>query len=92
METPSISQIIKSIFEAGNLPRIPKKIRMSPKLFDLIQHHYEKELLYTAAFPTNITIWRGTPIEIDLDLFGYTYELVYEEDDYVRHTNIRRIN
>jgi hypothetical protein len=27
-----------------------------------------------------------------LDLFGYTYELVYEGDDYVRHTNIRRIN
>ena len=75
--TPSISQIIESLLEANTLPRVPKKIKMSPKLFHLIQHQYEKELLYTAAFPTNMTIWRGTPIEIDLNLFGYTYELVY---------------
>lgn len=80
METPSISQIIKAIFEADNFPRVPKKIRMSPKLFHLIQHHYEKELLYTVAFPTHMTIWRGTPIEIDLNLFGYTYEPIYEEN------------
>ena len=78
METPSISQIIKTIFEADTLPRVPKKIKMSPKLFDLIQHHYEKELLYTAAFPTHMTVWRGTPIEIDLNLFGYTYEVIYD--------------
>ena len=78
MNTPSISQIIKAIFESDYLSRAPKKIRMSPKLFDLIQHHYEKELLYTIAFPTNMTIWRGTPIEIDLDLFGYTYEVIYD--------------
>lgn len=80
METPSISQIIKAIFESEYIPCVPKKIKMSPKLFDLIQHHYEKELLYTAAFPVHMTIWRGTPIEIDLDLFGYTYEVIYEED------------
>ena len=80
MNTPSISQIIKAIFESDYLPRIPKQIRMSPKLFDLIQHHYEKELTYTIAFPTNMTIWRGTPIEIDLDLFGYTYKIVYEDE------------
>ena len=79
--TPSMTQIIESLLEADNLPRVPKKIRMSPKLFDSIQHHYEKELLYTVAFPTNMTIWRGIPIEIDADLFGYTYELVYEENN-----------
>lgn len=78
--TTSMKQIIETLLEAGNLPRIPKKIRMSPKLFDLIQHHYEKELLYTAAFPVHMTIWRGTPIEIDLDLFGYTYEVIYKEN------------
>jgi hypothetical protein len=25
--------------------------------------------------------WEGIPIEIDTDLFGYTYELVYEENN-----------
>lgn len=78
MKTPSISQIIQTIFESNCVPRVTKKIRMSPKIFDLIQHHYEKELLYTTAFPTNMTIWRGVPIEIDLNLLGYTYEVIYD--------------
>lgn len=81
-ETTSITQLIESILdETDALPRVPKKIKASPRLFYLAGHYYEQDMIYDATFPVKTAVWQGIPIEMDLDLFGYTYQLVYEEVD-----------
>lgn len=77
MSTPSMTQIIKSLLEADNLPRIPRKIKVSPIAYQCLCFAYEKTWISSIEDER----WDGIPIEIDTDLFGYTYELVYEENN-----------
>lgn len=70
---PSMTQIIESLLEADNLPRVPRKIKVSPNTYQYLNSACEKKWIASVEDET----WDGIPIEIDLDLFGYTYELVY---------------
>lgn len=73
MNTSSMKQIIETLLEADNLPRIPKKIKVSPNMYQALNFACEKKFISSIE---DIT-WQGMPVEIDRDLFGYTYELVY---------------
>lgn len=73
--TPSMAQIIESMLEADNLPRVPKKIKVSPTTFQALQFAYDKTWIASIEDER----WDSIPIEIDMDLFGYTYQLIYEE-------------
>ena len=76
MSTPSMAQIIESLLEADNLPRIPKKIKVSWNAYQALNFAYEKTWMASIKDER----WDSIPIEIDTDLFGYTYELIYEEE------------
>ena len=73
MNTPSMTQIIESMLEADNLPRIPKKIKVSWNAYQALNFACEKTWIGSIKDER----WDSVPIEIDMDLFGYTYELVY---------------
>ena len=73
METPSMTQIIESLLEANTLPRVPKKIKMSFSTYQLLSSIYERPVI------VGDVTWEGIPAEIDWDLFGYTYEVIYDE-------------
>ena len=71
-ESP-MTQIIETMLEADTLLRIPKKIKVSPNMYQVLNSACEKK--WIASIEDEM--WEGIPIEIDLDLFGYTYEPVY---------------
>lgn len=71
--TLSMTQIIETLLEADNLPRIPKKVKVSPNMYQLLNSVCEKKFISSIED----MMWDGIPVEIDRDLFGYTYELVY---------------
>ena len=73
MKTLSVEQIIESMLEADNLPRVPKKIKMSFSTYQLLSSIYERPLI------VGDTTWEGIPAEIDWDLFGYTCEVIYDD-------------
>ncbi len=73
MNTTSITQIIESLLESDNLPRNPKRIKVSPNMYQLLNSMREKNWMPSVEYET----FYGIPVEIDRDLFGYTYELVY---------------
>lgn len=73
MNTPSMTQIIETLLEVDNLPRVIKKIKVSPNMYQLLNSMREKDWIPSVEFETIY----GVPVEIDRDLFGYTYELVY---------------
>lgn len=73
MNAPSMTQIIETLLEADNLPQIPKKIKVSPNMYQLLNSMREKDWIPSVDVETIY----GIPIEIDCDLFGYTYKLVY---------------
>ena len=73
MNIPSITQIIESLLEADNLPRNPKKVKISITMYQLLNSMREKNWIPSVEYETIC----GIPVEIDLDLFGYTYEFVY---------------
>ena len=73
MNTPSVTQIIETLLETDNLPRIPKQIKVSPNMHQLLNSMREKDWIPSVDVETIC----GIPVEIDRDLFGYTYELVY---------------
>lgn len=73
MHNPSMEQIIKSLRTAYALPRIPKKIKMSYNAYQLLKSACDMRWIASVEDER----WDGIPVEIDHDLFGYTYELVY---------------
>lgn len=73
MNTQSMTQIIETLLETDNLPRNPKKIKVSPNMYQLLNSMREKDWIPSVEYETIC----GIPVEIDRDLFGYTYELVY---------------
>ena len=73
MNATSVTQIIESLLEADNLPRVPKKIKVSPSMYQLLRSACDTIWIASIGDET----WEGILIEIDRDLFGYTYELVY---------------
>ena len=73
MNTPSMTQIIEALLEADNIPRNPKKIKVSPNMYQLLNSMRENDWIPSVDVETIY----GIPVEIDRDLFGYTYELVY---------------
>lgn len=75
--TTSMKQIIETLLEADTLPRMPRKIKMSYNAYQLLNSMIEKEWVPGIEDMR----WDGIPIEIDADLFGYTYKLVYEENN-----------
>lgn len=75
--TTSMKQIIETILEADTLPRVPRKIKMSYNAYQLLQSACDKRWIASIEDER----WDGIPIEIDTDLFGYTYQLVYEEEN-----------
>ena len=75
--TTSMKQIIETLLEADTLPRMPRKIKMSYNAYHLLNSMIEKEWVPGIEDMR----WDGIPIETDADLFGYTYELVYEENN-----------
>lgn len=72
----SLTEIIESILASDALPRIPKKIKMSYNAYQLLKSMCDTRWIASIEDER----WDGIPIEIDMDLFGYTYELVYEEN------------
>ena len=58
-------------------PPTLKKIKVSPKLFDLIRHYFSTDVSFAATFPIEKAIFQGIDVEIDWDERGYTYEEVY---------------
>ena len=76
-EIPSMKQIIESLLKADSLPRVPKKIKVSFNTYQALNLMCEKKWIASIEELR----WDGIPVEIDMDLFGYTYELVYEEND-----------
>lgn len=77
MNINTIAEMISNI----EIPPTLKKIKVSPKLFDLIRHHFFEDMMFAATYPIEIVSFRGVDIEMDYDLFGYTYEPVYEENN-----------
>lgn len=73
MNATSMTQIIETLLEADNLPRVIKKIKVSPNMYQLLNSMREKDWIPSVDVETIY----GIPVEIDRDLFGYTYELVY---------------
>ena len=72
-----LTQIIETILEADALPRIPRKIKMSYNTYQLLKSACDTR--WVASIEDER--WDGIPIEIDMDLFGYTYQFVYEEEN-----------
>ena len=75
-DTTSMKQIIETILEANTLPRAPRKIKMSYNAYQLLKSACDTRWIASIEDER----WEGIPIEIDTDLFGYTYQLVYEEE------------
>ena len=76
MHNPPMERIIKTILASDTLPRIPKKIKMSYNAYQLLKSACDTRWIASIEDER----WDGIPIELDVDLFGYTYELVYEEE------------
>ena len=74
--TTSMREIIESVLNSDTLPKMPSKIKMSYNAYQLLNSMIEKEWVARIEDAR----WGGIPAEIDWDLVGYTYELVYEED------------
>lgn len=70
------TRIIETLLEANTLPRVPRKIKMSYNAYQLLQSACDKR--WVASIEDER--WEGIPIEIDTDLLGYTYQIVYEEN------------
>lgn len=73
----SSTQIIETILEANTLPKVPRKIKMSYNAYQLLKSMCDTRWIASIEDER----WDGIPIEIDRDLFGYTYEFVYEENN-----------
>lgn len=72
-----IYDYLQELSEATHLNE-PKKIKMSPNLFLLLSGEFVFEnRLFEPLFEMTRGTWRDIPVEIDRDLFDYTYELVY---------------
>lgn len=71
------TRIIETLLEANTLPRVPRKIKMSYNAYQLLQSACDKRWVVSIEDER----WDGIPIEIDTDLFGYTYKIVYEEEN-----------
>lgn len=76
MNNISPTQIINTLLEANTLPKIPRKIKMSYNAYQLLKSVCDTR--WVASIEDER--WDGIPVEIDTDLFGYTYKLVYEEN------------
>lgn len=76
MYNPPMERIIKTIFASDTLSRIPRKIKMSYNAYQLLKSMCDTRWIASIEDER----WDGIPIEIDRDLFGYTYEFVYEDE------------
>lgn len=77
-DTTSMREIIEIVLNPDTLPKIPRKIKMSYNAYQLLNSMLEKKWITSIEDET----WDGIPVEIDMDLFGYTYEIIYEEKNH----------
>ena len=77
MNLNSITKMLSNL----DIPPTIKKIKVSPNLYNLIRHLFDREVTYGIKFPPNVdAMWRGIPIEVDCEKENYAYEAVYEEN------------
>ena len=70
------------IISSLKIPKTIKKIKVSPKLYNLIRALFDREVIYGINFPPDTAaMWRGIAIEVDCDKEDFAYEAVYEEDN-----------
>ena len=73
----NLNSITKMLSELDISPTI-KKIKVSPRLYNLIRHLFDREVTYGINFPPDVdAMWRGVDIEVDCEKEGYDYEIIY---------------